>query len=83
MLAKPIRKQNRRSYLTSGLHNLAHQMVTGKHHEDVVGHEKVNALNDLQKNGSKIKPVSNDQKIEQDCQIKRGQTNQKGSEKGG
>lgn len=61
LLSRPIRKNNRRSYLTSGLQNLAHQIVTGKHHEDVVGHEKVNALNDLQKNGSKIKPVSNEQ----------------------
>ncbi|KAI5959532.1 MAK5 [Candida theae] len=63
LLARPIRKNNRRSYLTSGLQNLAHQMVTGKHHEDVVGHEKVNALKDLQKNGSKIKPVINEQKL--------------------
>lgn len=81
LLAKPIRKQNRRSYLTSGLHNLAHQMVTGKHHEDVVGHEKVNALNDLQKNGSKIKPVSNDQKLNKIVKLKEAKQTKKDQKK--
>ncbi|RCK54907.1 ATP-dependent RNA helicase MAK5 [Candida viswanathii] len=51
LLANPIKKNARRSYITSGLQNLAHQMVTGAHHENVLGHEKVNALNDLK--GSK------------------------------
>ncbi|MCP8719118.1 MAG: DEAD/DEAH box helicase [Asgard group archaeon] len=51
LLAAPIKKNARRSYITSGLQNLAHQMVTGAHHEDVLGHEKVNALKDLK--GSK------------------------------
>ncbi|KAI5954160.1 MAK5 [Candida margitis] len=70
LLARPIRKNNRRSYLTSGLQNLAHQMATGEHHEDVVGHDKVNALNDLQKNGGKIKPVSNEQKLNKIAKLK-------------
>ncbi|CAI5756518.1 unnamed protein product [Candida verbasci] len=47
LLANPIRKNTRRSYITSGLTNLAHQMITGAHHEEVLGHEKVNALTDL------------------------------------
>lgn len=46
-LQQPIRKLTRRSYLTSGLQNLAHIMVTGNTHEDVLGHENVNALQEL------------------------------------
>ncbi|KAI5951466.1 MAK5 [Candida jiufengensis] len=57
MISIPIRKNNRRSYLTSGFDNLAHQMITGNYHEDVIGHEKVNALKDLQKNGNSIKSI--------------------------
>ncbi|RLV90397.1 ATP-dependent RNA helicase MAK5 [Spathaspora sp. JA1] len=53
LLAMPIRKNARRSYITSGLQNLAHQMVSGTHHEDVLGHEKVNALTDLKDGKSK------------------------------
>ncbi|EAZ63874.2 ATP-dependent RNA helicase [Scheffersomyces stipitis CBS 6054] len=52
LLSKSIRKETRRSYLTSGLQNIAHQMVTGVGHEDVVGHSKVNALDDLK--GKKV-----------------------------
>ena len=55
LLAAPIKKNARRSYITSGLQNLAHQMVTGAHHEDVLGHEKVNALKDLK--GSKMSKI--------------------------
>ncbi|CUM56379.1 unnamed protein product [Debaryomyces tyrocola] len=47
LLSKQIRKNSRRSYLTSGLQNLAHQMVTGNTHKDVLGHASVNALDDL------------------------------------
>lgn len=47
LLSKPIRKNSRRSYLTSGLQNLAHQMVTGNTHKEVLGHASVNALDDL------------------------------------
>ncbi|KAG7665921.1 MAK5 [[Candida] subhashii] len=53
LLASPIRKNARRSYITSGLQNLAHQMVTGSHHVDVLGHERVNALEDLKDGKSK------------------------------
>ncbi|KAG5417310.1 MAK5 [Candida metapsilosis] len=81
LLARPIRKNNRRSYLTSGLQNLAHQMVTGKHHEDVVGHEKVNALKDLKTNGSKIKPVSNEQKMNKITKLKEAKQAKKDQKK--
>ncbi|CAH6720443.1 ATP-dependent RNA helicase Mak5p [[Candida] jaroonii] len=47
LMAQPIRKLSRRSYLTSGLENLAHIMVTGNTHKDILGHENVNALQDL------------------------------------
>ncbi|KAK6204389.1 P-loop containing nucleoside triphosphate hydrolase protein [Scheffersomyces amazonensis] len=55
LLSKQLRKNPRRSYLTSGLENLAHQMVTGHTHKEVLGHAKVNALDDLRKKGSKDK----------------------------
>ncbi|KAK6458028.1 ATP-dependent RNA helicase MAK5 [Scheffersomyces xylosifermentans] len=48
LLSTTIRKNSRRSYLTSGLQNLAHEMVTGGGHDDVLGHAKVNALQDIQ-----------------------------------
>ncbi|CAX43740.1 ATP-dependent RNA helicase, putative [Candida dubliniensis CD36] len=57
LLANPIKKNARKSYITSGLQNLAHQMVTGAHHDDVLGHEKVNALSDLKGSKNKIKKI--------------------------
>ena len=64
LLANPIKKNTRKSYITSGLQNLAHQMVTGAHHDDVLGHEKVNALSDLKgsKNKTKNRKEENFQK---------------------
>ncbi|ODV78047.1 DEAD-domain-containing protein [Suhomyces tanzawaensis NRRL Y-17324] len=53
LMSVPLRKNLRRSYLTSGLQNLAHQMVTGNTHKDVLGHEITNALDDLKTSGSK------------------------------
>lgn len=47
ILSQPIRKNSRRSYLTSGLQNLAHEIVSGKTHKEVLGHSQVNALQDL------------------------------------
>ncbi|CCE83922.1 Piso0_004519 [Millerozyma farinosa CBS 7064] len=47
LLNRKIRKNHRRSYLTSGLHNLAHDIVTNKTHENIYGHEKVTALEKL------------------------------------
>lgn len=49
MMAVPIRKSMRRSYLTSGLENLAHQIVSGQTHKEVLGHETKNALDVLRK----------------------------------
>lgn len=57
LLANPIKKNARKSYITSGLQNLAHQMVTGAHHDDVLGHEKVNALSDLKGSKNKNKKI--------------------------
>lgn len=57
LLANPIKKNTRKSYITSGLQNLAHQMVTGAHHDDVLGHEKVNALSDLKGSKNKNKKI--------------------------
>ncbi|KAL6452301.1 LOW QUALITY PROTEIN: MAK5 ATP-dependent RNA helicase MAK5 [Candida maltosa Xu316] len=59
LLASPIKKNTRKSYITSGLQNLAHQMVTGAHHEDVLGHDKVNALADLKGSKSVKKNTNN------------------------
>ncbi|KHC80312.1 ATP-dependent RNA helicase MAK5 [Candida albicans P78042] len=57
LLANPIKKNTRKFYITSGLQNLAHQMVTGAHHDDVLGHEKVNALSDLKGSKNKNKKI--------------------------
>ena len=57
LLANPIKKNTRKSYITSGLQNLTHQMVTGAHHDDVLGHEKVNALSDLKGSKNKNKKI--------------------------
>lgn len=58
LMRHPIRKLNRRSYLTSGLQNLAHIMVTGKTHSDILGKESSNALDVLKKskNANKSNP---------------------------
>lgn len=56
LLAVPLRKNHRRSYLTSGLENLAHQIVSGKTSETVLGREAVKALDELKsKKGKKRK----------------------------
>ncbi|EGV64000.1 ATP-dependent RNA helicase [Yamadazyma tenuis] len=55
LLSQPLRKLARRSYLTSGLENLAHIMVSGKTHKDILGHQNVNALEDL-RGKKQVKP---------------------------
>lgn len=52
LLATQIRKNTRRSYITSGIENFAHQMTTGEHHDAVLGQPKVNALQELKKGKS-------------------------------
>lgn len=47
LLAKPLRKNHRRLYITSGLENLAHQMATGKTLEGILGRVSVKALDEL------------------------------------
>lgn len=49
LLAVPLRKNVRRSYLTLGLENMAHSMVHGTHHAQVLGHKQTEALTDLKK----------------------------------
>ncbi|AET40085.1 ATP-dependent RNA helicase Ecym_5326 [Eremothecium cymbalariae DBVPG len=53
LLQIPIRKDLRRSYLTGGLVNLADNLVKNKGHNNIVGHEKVDALELLKKKKSK------------------------------
>lgn len=51
LLSKPLRKDLRRSYLTGGLVNLADSLVKNKGHHNIIGHDKVDALDVLkQKN---------------------------------
>lgn len=47
LLATPLRKNHRRSYLTSGLENLAHQIVTGVTSETILGRKLIKALDEL------------------------------------
>ncbi|RKP28980.1 P-loop containing nucleoside triphosphate hydrolase protein [Metschnikowia bicuspidata] len=46
-LAKPLRKNRRRSYLTSGMANLAHQIVTGQTSKNVLGRKETKILDQL------------------------------------
>lgn len=55
LLDVQLRKTHRKSYITSGLENLAHQMVSGNAHDVVIGHKNVNALEELKGKGVKIK----------------------------
>jgi len=47
LLSTPLRKNHRRSYITSGLENLAHQIVTGVTSKTVLGRKEVKALDEL------------------------------------
>ena len=67
LLGQPLRKNARRSYITSGLQNLAHQMVKGNMHAEVLGHDKVNALVEL-KGGNRVKKSTS--KPKQDLKLK-------------
>lgn len=55
LLSERLRVNKRRSYLTSGVENLAHQMVTGNSHEAVWGHSNVRALDQLKKKTNTVK----------------------------
>jgi len=80
LLATQIRKSTRRSYITSGVDNLAHQMISGAHHDAVLGHQKVNALQDLKggKSAKVNKPGSNKiQKLQNLAKAKKEKKDQK------
>ncbi|CUM62673.1 uncharacterized protein PRCAT00000227001 [Priceomyces carsonii] len=47
LLSQPVRRNMRKSYLTSGLQNLAHQMITGSTNKNIIGQEEVRALDKL------------------------------------
>ncbi|OBA24407.1 P-loop containing nucleoside triphosphate hydrolase protein [Metschnikowia bicuspidata var. bicuspidata NRRL YB-4993] len=47
LLAKPLRSNHRRSYITSGLENLAHQIVSGNTSDTILGKKLVKALDEL------------------------------------
>lgn len=53
-LAIPLRKNHRRSYITSGLENLAHQIVSGNTSETVLGRKSVRALDELKGSKNKV-----------------------------
>ncbi|SSD61275.1 related to ATP-dependent RNA helicase MAK5 [Saccharomycodes ludwigii] len=53
LLNKQIRKDLRRSYLTGGIVNLADNLVKNRGHNNIIGHEKVNALEILKKKKKK------------------------------
>lgn len=58
-LAVPLRKNHRRSYITSGIENLAHQIVSGSTSDAVLGRKSVKALDELKgtKNRIEKEPV--------------------------
>lgn len=47
LLKQTVRKDLRRSYLTGGLNNLADSIVKGVGHGNIIGHDKVDALDQL------------------------------------
>lgn len=55
LLKQNIRKDLRRSYLTGGLSNLADSIVKGVGHGSIIGHDKVDALQQLKKKPAKAK----------------------------
>lgn len=57
LLDQKLRKNARRSYITSGLENLAHQMVSGNMHSEVLGQLKMNALDDIRSKKAGTKKV--------------------------
>lgn len=59
LLNTPLRKNHRRSYITSGLENLAHQIVTGNTHKAILGHKDTKALDDLRRGPKNHKKSDN------------------------
>lgn len=74
-LSIPLRKNHRRSYITSGLENLAHQIVTGESSTTVLGRKTVKALDELKDVKNKVsKPAS--------AKAQKNRANNKKSKKG-
>lgn len=65
-LAVPLRKNHRRSYITSGLENLAHQIVTGQTSENVLGRKTVKALDELKGTKNRVEKQTQKQKPKND-----------------
>lgn len=55
LLAKSIRLNHRRSYISGGLENLAHQIISGRTHEKILGQAHVTALDHIKTKDSKNK----------------------------
>lgn len=55
LLSQQVKKDLRRSYLTGGLQNLADFIVKGVGHDNIIGHDKTNAIEQLRKKSQKIK----------------------------
>lgn len=56
LLKQNIRKDLRRSYLTGGLMNLADSIVKGVGHDNILGHDKTNALEQLKRSKKAKQP---------------------------
>lgn len=55
LLRRPLRKDLRKKYLTGGLVNLADNLVKKRGHDFIIGHEKVDALEQLKTKKNKRK----------------------------
>lgn len=53
LLQQNVKKDLRRSYLTGGLQNLADFIIKGVGHGNIIGHDRVDALNQLKPNKKK------------------------------
>lgn len=84
LLAQPLRKLSRRSYLTSGLENLAHIMATGQGHGDIIGRNVTQALDELRgKKGKKGQEKKGPEKKGQEDKKIRGKRTASESNKSG
>ncbi|GEQ70850.1 hypothetical protein JCM33374_g4530 [Metschnikowia sp. JCM 33374] len=54
LLATPLRSNHRRSYITSGLENLAHQIVSGNTSDTILGKKSVKALDELRGSRNRV-----------------------------
>lgn len=71
-LAVPLRKNHRRSYITSGLENLAHQIVSGQTSENVLGRKTIKALDELKGTKNRVEKQSQKQNQKQNSKNGKG-----------